>query len=140
MRLTVPPLHVATVSNAPGRRRRRKSAGFRSAALPCGGGTNVYGDVVSEEASSTGPVAGGRRYDPEIVARDAMSKDPGLSAGLALRLAREAGQILATAPNCEAPDLSRQLLAGSPETGATPANCVATAAVAHCREAGQSPI
>jgi hypothetical protein len=76
------------------------------------------------------------RYDPEIVARDAMSKDPGLSPGLASRLAREAGEILASEPDADAPDLARRLLAGSPETGATPANCVATAAVAHLREPG----
>jgi hypothetical protein len=75
-------------------------------------------------------------YDPEVVARQAMSKDPGLESGLALRLAREAGEFLADMPEWDAPELSRRLLAGSPETGATPANCVATAAVAYCRESG----
>jgi hypothetical protein len=72
-----------------------------------------------------------RGFDVEAVARLAMSKDPGLPSGLALRLAREAGEILRQRPDTEAPDLSRQLLVGSPETGATPANCVATAAIAH---------
>lgn len=66
-----------------------------------------------------------------------MSKDAGLSSGLALRLAREAGEILAAEPEADAPALSRRLLAGSPETGATPANCVATAAVAFIREGGR---
>lgn len=75
-------------------------------------------------------------YDPQVVARDAMSKDPGLDAGLALRLAREAGDLLAVMSDWDAPELSRRLLAGSPETGATPANCVATAAIAHVRETG----
>ncbi|MDQ1630301.1 MAG: hypothetical protein QOC80_273 [Frankiaceae bacterium] len=77
-----------------------------------------------------------RRFDVEAVARLAMSKDPGLPSGLALRLAREAGEILRQHPDVEPPDLSRQLLAGSPETGATPANCVATAAIAHRNGAG----
>ncbi len=72
-----------------------------------------------------------RGFDVEAVARSAMSKDPGLPSGLALRLAREAGEILQRQPDADAPELSRQLLAGSPETGATPANCVATSAVAY---------
>jgi hypothetical protein len=82
-----------------------------------------------------GPAArsAGRSYDPEIVARNAMSKDPGLPAGLAIRLAREAGEILAAEPDSDAPDIARRLFAGSPETGATPANCVAAAAVAFMR-------
>ncbi len=75
----------------------------------------------------------GRRFDADIVARDAMSKDPGLAPGLATRLAREAGEILAAEPDADAPDIARRLFAGSPETGATPANCVAAAAVAHLR-------
>jgi hypothetical protein len=87
-----------------------------------------------DDPGSAGDAASGRHYDPEIVARDAMSKDPGLSAGLATRLAREAGEILAAEPDADAPDIARRLFAGSPETGATPANCVATAAVAHARE------
>jgi hypothetical protein len=91
---------------------------------------------VSEGAEfPAGPTAHGR-YDPEVVAREAMSKDPGLSSGLALRLAREAGEILTATPDADAPDVARQLLAGSPESGATPANCVATAAVAHVRQPG----
>lgn len=77
-----------------------------------------------------------RGFDVEAVARLAMSKDPGLPSGLALRLAREAGEILQQQPDADAPDLSRQLLAASPETGATPANCVATAAIAHGDGAG----
>jgi hypothetical protein len=75
-------------------------------------------------------------YDPEVVARQAMSKDPGLDSGLALRLAREAATILAELPEWDAPELSRRLLAGSPETGATPANVVATAAVTYCLQSG----
>jgi hypothetical protein len=63
-----------------------------------------------------------------------MSKDPGLSSGLARRLAREAGEILRATPDAQAPDIARQLFANSPETGATPANCVASAAVAHLQE------
>lgn len=70
-------------------------------------------------------------FDHEVVARDAMSKDPGLSSGLALRLAREAGEILVEDPRADAPELSRRLLVANRETGATPANCIATAAVAH---------
>jgi hypothetical protein len=73
-------------------------------------------------------------FDHEVVAREAMSKDPGLASGLALRMAREAGEILAEDPHADAPELSRRLLVGNRETGATPANCIATAAVAH-REA-----
>ena len=52
-------------------------------------------------------------YDPEVVAREAMSKDPGLSSGLALRLAREAGEILADEPGRRRPGARRRLLAGS---------------------------
>jgi len=93
--------------------------------------------VIGVSDDSTQPtdssMVSGRRYDPEIVARDAMSKDPGLSPGLATRLAREAGDILAAEPDADAPDVARRLLAGSPETGATPANCVATSAVAQLR-------
>jgi hypothetical protein len=70
-------------------------------------------------------------FDPEVVAREAMSKDPGLSSGLALRMAREAGEILAEDPAADAPELSRRLLMANRETGATPANCIATAAVTH---------
>lgn len=70
-------------------------------------------------------------FDSEIVAREAMSKDPGLPSGLALRMAREAGEILAEDPDADAPELSRRLLVANRETGATPANCIATAAVAH---------
>jgi hypothetical protein len=70
-------------------------------------------------------------FDHEVVAREAMSKDPGLSSGLALRLAREAGEILVEEPQADAPELGRRLLVANRETGATPANCIATAAVAH---------
>jgi hypothetical protein len=94
---------------------------------------------VSDEGASPADPSSARatrRYDPEIVARDAMSKDPGLQPGLASRLAREAGEMLATEPDAEAPDIARRLFAASPETGATPANCVATAAVAHLRQPG----
>jgi hypothetical protein len=91
--------------------------------------------VSDDHASPADPASdvAGRRYDPELVARNAMSKDPGLSSGLASRLAREAGEILGAEPDADAPDIARRLLAGSPETGATPANCVATAAVAFVR-------
>lgn len=92
--------------------------------------------VSDDPARPVEPPTADRRYDPETVARDAMSKDPGLSPGLATRLAREAGEILAAEPDADAPDIARRLLAGSPETGATPANCVATAAVAHLRAPG----
>lgn len=74
-------------------------------------------------------------FDHEVVARDAMSKDPGLSSGLALRLAREAGEILLEDPRADAPELSRRLLVANRETGATPANCIATSAVAHREQA-----
>jgi hypothetical protein len=98
------------------------------------GACGVYGEPVSDDAApSAGSPTGGRGYDPEVVARNAMSKDPGLDAGLALRLAREAEEILRSTPGADAPDIARQLFAGSPETGATPANCVATAAVDHVR-------
>ncbi|HSP37566.1 MAG TPA: hypothetical protein VLR26_07425 [Frankiaceae bacterium] len=87
---------------------------------------------------SAAPAGGGAGswFDPEVVARDAMSKDPGLPSGLALRLAREAGEMLADEPDMDAPDLARRLLVANRETGATPANCVATAAVLHRHEAG----
>src|SRR5947209_9201489 len=74
-------------------------------------------------------------FDAQVVARDAMSKDPGLPSGLALRMAREAGEILAEDPTADAPELSRRLLLANRETGATPANCIATAAVAHREDA-----
>jgi hypothetical protein len=86
---------------------------------------------MTDDPTRTPAQAHERGFDVEAVARSAMSKDPGLPSGLALRLAREAGEILQRQPDTDAPDLSRQLLAGSPETGATPANCVATAAIAH---------
>ena len=70
-------------------------------------------------------------FDAEVVAREAMSKDPGLASGLALRMAREAGEILVEDPDADAPELSRRLLVANRQTGATPANCIATAAVAH---------
>ena len=86
---------------------------------------------MTDDLAATSAEEHGRGFDVEAVARLAMSKDPGLPSGLALRLAREAGEILARNPTADAPELSRQLLAGSPETGATPANCIATAALAH---------
>jgi hypothetical protein len=97
---------------------------------------SVSDDRAAESsAGQVDPASGrsARRYDPELVARNAMSKDPGLSSGLATRLAREAGEILDAEPDADAPDIARRLFAGSPETGATPANCVATAAVAFVR-------
>ena len=111
--------------------------------LLSGGSRTVYGEAMSDPAvSSAASGAAGRSdrtspawFDPEVVARQAMSKDPGLSSGLALRMAREAGEILAEDPAADAPELSRRLLVANRETGATPANCIATAAVAH-REAG----
>lgn len=83
------------------------------------------------DSSGSQPSAAGSWYDPEVVAREAMSKDPGLSAGLALRMAREAGEILRSEPDADAPELGRRLFMANRETGASPANCVATAAVAH---------
>lgn len=74
-------------------------------------------------------------FDAEVVAREAMSKDPGLASGLALRMAREVGEILAEDAAADAPELSRRLLVANEETGATPANCIATAAVAHREQA-----
>lgn len=87
--------------------------------------------------SDAGP-AGLPWYDPEVVAREAMSKDPGLSSGLALRLAREAGDVLSDNPRADAPEIARRLLIANRETGATPANCIATAAVMH-REVSAEP-
>ena len=69
-----------------------------------------------------------------------MSKDPGLSSGLALRLAREAGAILARHPDADGPEVARQLLVANRETGATPVNCIATAAVSHRQDAGPAPL
>jgi hypothetical protein len=91
---------------------------------------------MSDHAATTSGSSAGSWFDPEVVARVAMSKDPGLSSGLALRLAREVGEMLAEDPDADAPELARQLLIGNRETGATPANCIATAAVLHRQESG----
>jgi hypothetical protein len=94
---------------------------------------------MTDDTGRAGSGARGSAFDVEAVARAAMSKDPGLDSGLALRMAREAGEILAGEPALDAPELSRRLLAASPETGATPANCVATAAIGHRASAGLPP-
>lgn len=80
--------------------------------------------------------ASGSWYDPEVVAREAMSKDPGLPSGVALRLAREAAAILAADPDADSPQVARQLLVDNREVGASPINCIATAAVAHRWDVG----
>jgi hypothetical protein len=91
------------------------------------------------DAAATAAGISGSWFDPELVARDAMSKDPGLDSGLALRLAKEAGSILADDPNADGPEVARKLLVDNRETGATPANCIAAAAVSHRLNAGPSP-
>jgi hypothetical protein len=92
----------------------------------------------SDAAVSAAGVSGSW-YDPEVVAREAMSKDPSLSYGVALRLAREAGSVLADDPDADSPAIARQLLVANREIGASPVNCVATAAVSHRLEVGPTP-
>jgi hypothetical protein len=95
---------------------------------------------MSEQPGSDAVVGGiGSWYDPEVVAREAMSKDPGLDSGLALRLAKEAGAILAEDPDAAGPEVARKLLVDNRKTGATPVNCIATAAVSHRLDAGPAP-
>src|ERR1700712_5516168 len=91
------------------------------------------------DAAATALGASGSWFDPEGVAREAMSKDPGLDSGLAFRLAKKAGAILSEDPDADGPEVARKLLVANRETGASPVNCIATAAVSHRLDVGPTP-
>jgi len=78
-------------------------------------------------------------YNADRVAAAAMSADPGLPEEDAARLAREAWQHLRDVGADDAPEIARRLMAGPNQTGATPANVVARAAVDHCQDRGIDP-
>ena len=78
-------------------------------------------------------------YDPDRVAAAARAADPGLPEVDAARLAREAWQHLREVGCDDAAEIARRLLAGPSQTGATPANVIAKAAVDHCRDEGIDP-
>ena len=78
-------------------------------------------------------------YDPDKVAAAARRADPGLPEEDAARLAREAWQHLREAGCEDAAEIARRLMAGPSQTGATPANVVAKAAVDHCQDRGIDP-
>ena len=71
------------------------------------------------------------RYDAEQVAAAARQRDPGLPPETASLLAGRAGDHLRELGELDAPALARSLMAAE-GVGATPANVVATAAVAFC--------
>jgi hypothetical protein len=83
------------------------------------------------------PAQGG--YDPDRVAGNACTKDPGLPEELARELAVYAWDHLRAIGELDAPELARRLLADHPDAGATPANVVARAAVDLCRAHGVDP-
>lgn len=68
-----------------------------------------------------------------------MQADPGLPEEDAGRLAREAWQHLREVGCEDAPEIARRLMAGPNQTGATPANVIAMAAVNHCQDQGIDP-
>lgn len=78
-------------------------------------------------------------YDAERVAAMAQTQDPGLPPETAAMLARQAeahlSDMVADGVPVEAPELARRLMR-SGDVGATPANVVATAAVALQASAG----
>lgn len=78
-------------------------------------------------------------YDADWVAAAARSQDPGLPEGLSVELAAQAWEHLRSTGSLDAPELARRLLAGNPQTGATPATVVAKAAVDFCRAYGVTP-
>lgn len=73
------------------------------------------------------------------MAAAARRADPGLPEEDAARLAREAWQHLREVGCGDAPEIARRLMAGPSQTGATPANVVAKAAVDHCQDRGIDP-
>lgn len=74
-------------------------------------------------------------YDAQQVAAAAQSQDPGLPPETAVLLARQAEGHLQEMAAADGPELARRLMR-SADVGATPANVVATAAVAHWQQAG----
>lgn len=79
-----------------------------------------------------GPPAGS--FDADWVASLARQQDPGLPPETARLLAGQAWGHLRSIGSPDAPELARRLLAEHPESGATAANQVATAAVAFVKE------
>jgi len=93
---------------------------------------------VGRVSSSEPPYADGERalrpasYDAEQVAAAARLQDPGLPAETAALLADRAWPLLREVGELDAPALARALMTAE-AVGATPANVVATAAVAFCQ-------
>lgn len=85
-----------------------------------------------------GPTGSGPEFDVERVALAAQSQDPGLPQETAQLLARRAWPLLQEVGELDAPALARRLMVEA-DVGATPANVVATAAVAFCRDTGLQP-
>lgn len=75
-------------------------------------------------------------YDPEWVASNARTADPGLPEETARELAVYAGEHLRAIGELDAPEVARRLLADHSAAGATAANVVAKAAVDFCAANG----
>jgi len=78
-------------------------------------------------------------YDADWVAASARSQDPGLPELLARELAGRAWHHLREVGALDAPEVARRLLTEFPQTGATPANVVARAAVDFCEAYAVTP-
>ena len=79
------------------------------------------------------------RFDTTWVVATACASDPGLDPALAEELAGQAWAHLVSIGDLDAPGLSRRLLDGREDLGASEANAVATAAVAYCESVGLLP-
>ena len=84
--------------------------------------------TIVPSGAGNGPGPG---YDAEHVAAAARQRDPGLPVETAAMLAERAWEHLREVGELDAPALARSLMAAE-GVGATPANVVATAAVAFC--------
>lgn len=100
------------------------------------GGVSSSGPSYGEGERVFGPPQGS--YDADWVASAARQRDPGLPPETAALLADRAWPLLREQGALDAPALARALMA-SEGVGATPANVVATAAVAFCQAYGVQP-
>ena len=94
--------------------------------------------VVSMDPAERSPSGADVGFDAERVALAARQRDPGLPLETARMLADRCWPLLQEIGELDAPALARRLMTIE-DVGATPANVVATAAVAHCRAQGLAP-
>jgi len=90
------------------------------------------GDAAAAVGGYDGEAAG---YDADQVAAAARQQDPGLPPETAAMLAGQAWPLLQELGELDAPALARSLMTAG-GVGATPANVVATAAIAFCETRG----